>query len=240
MSLAPSLSFPFPFPVKRTSRFRFFCRGLLNMTHTLVKICGLSRPEDIEAANAARPDFVGFVFAPASRRCISPERASVLRAALAPGIQAVGVFVDQSPEFIASLLADRVIDWAQLHGHETPDDIARLRAVAPPGARIIQAFSVRSFDDIARAIAAPADLVLLDHGSGGTGAVFDWFLAASFPRPFLLAGGIGPDNAAAAIRAARPAGLDASSSLETGGFKDPAKIRAYVQAVRDADAREHT
>lgn len=197
-----------------------------------IKICGLSRPEDIACANGVRPDFVGFVFAPASRRCITPERAATLRAALAPGIEAVGVFVDQPPEFIASLLASRTIDWAQLHGHETPDDIARLRALAPSGAHIIQAFSVRTPDDIARAAASPADLVLLDHGSGGTGAAFDWSLAAGFPRPYLLAGGLTPANAAAAIRAARPWGLDASSSLETDGLKDPAKIRSFVSAIR--------
>jgi phosphoribosylanthranilate isomerase len=197
-----------------------------------IKICGLSRPEDIACANDVRPDFVGFVFAPASRRCITPERAAALRAALASGIDAVGVFVDQPPEFIASLLASRTIDWAQLHGHESPDYIARLRALAPSGARLIQAFSVRTPDDIARAAASPADLVLLDHGSGGTGAAFDWTLAAGFPRPYLLAGGITPANAADAIRAARPWGLDASSSLETDHLKDPAKIRAFVSAIR--------
>ncbi|MBR3584138.1 MAG: phosphoribosylanthranilate isomerase [Kiritimatiellae bacterium] len=196
-----------------------------------IKICGLSRPEDIACANDVRPDFVGFVFAPASRRCITPERAAALRAALAPGIDAVGVFVDQPPEFIASLLAARTIDWAQLHGHESPDYIARLRALAP-SARLIQAFSVRTPDDIARAAASPADRVLLDHGAGGTGAAFDWTLAAGFPRPYLLAGGITPDNAADAIRAARPWGLDASSSLETDRLKDPAKIRAFVSAIR--------
>lgn len=196
-----------------------------------IKICGLSRPEDIACANDVRPDFVGFVFAPASRRCITPERAATLRAALAPGIDAVGVFVDQPPEFIASLLASRTIDWAQLHGHESPDYIARLRSLAP-SARLIQAFSVRTPDDIARAATSPADLVLLDHGAGGTGAAFDWRLAANFPRPYLLAGGITPANAADAIRAVRPWGLDASSSLETDRLKDPAKIRAFVSAIR--------
>ena len=196
-----------------------------------IKICGLSRPEDIACANDVRPDFVGFVFAPASRRCITPERAAALRAALAPGIDAVGVFVDQPPEFIASLLAARTIDWAQLHGHESPDYIARLRVLAP-SARLIQAFSVRTPDDIARAAASPADLVLLDHGAGGTGAAFDWTLAAGFPRPYLLAGGITHANADDAIRAARPWGLDASSSLETDRLKDPAKIRAFVSAIR--------
>ncbi len=196
-----------------------------------IKICGLSRPEDIACANDVRPDFVGFVFAPASRRCITSERAAALRAALAPGIDAVGVFVDQPPEFIASLLAARTIDWAQLHGHESPDYIARLRVLAP-SARLIQAFSVRTPDDIARAAASPADLVLLDHGAGGTGAAFDWTLAAGFPRLYLLAGGITHANAADAIRAARPWGLDASSSLETDRLKDPAKIRAFVSAIR--------
>ena len=196
-----------------------------------IKICGLSRPEDIACANDVRPDFVGFVFAPRSRRYVAPEKAANLRAALAPGIDAVGVFVDEDPALVANLLAAHTIDWAQLHGHESPDYIAHLKNLAP-SARLIQAFSVRTPDDIARAAASPADLVLLDHGSGGTGAAFDWSLAANFPRPYLLAGGLTPANAADAIRAARPWGLDASSSLETDGLKDPAKIRSFVSAIR--------
>ena len=200
-----------------------------------IKICGLSRPEDIACANDVRPDFVGFVFAPRSRRYVAPEKAAALRAALAPGIDAVGVFVDAAPALVAALLAAHTIDWAQLHGHESPDYIAHLRDLAP-SARLIQAFSVRTPDDIARAATSPADLVLLDHGSGGTGAAFDWSLAANFPRPYLLAGGITPANAADAIRAARPWGLDASSSLETDGLKDPAKIRSFVSAIRACQA----
>ena len=203
----------------------------LQSSHVRIKICGLSRPEDIACANDVRPDFVGFVFAPRSRRYVAPEKAANLRAALAPGIDAVGVFVDADPALVAALLAAHTIDWAQLHGHESPDYIARLRDLAP-SARLIQAFSVRTSDDITRAAASPADLVLLDHGTGGTGAAFDWSLAAGFPRPYLLAGGLTPANAAAAIRAARPWGLDASSSLETDGLKDPAKIRSFVSAIR--------
>ena len=199
-----------------------------------IKICGLSRPEDIACANEVRPDFIGFVFAPRSRRYVAPEKAAALRAALAPGIDAVGVFVDEDPALVADLLASRTIDWAQLHGHESPDYIARLRALSP-AARLIQAFSVRTPDDIARAATSPADLVLLDHGSGGTGAAFDWSLAANFPRPYLLAGGITPANADDAIRAARPWGLDASSSLETDGLKDPSKIRSFVSAIRSCN-----
>ena len=201
----------------------------------LVKICGLTREEEVAGANEARPDFVGFVFAEKSRRRVTAERAAELRAGLAPGIEAVGVFVDQPAEWIAGLLAEGVIDWAQLHGHETAEYVKELRALAPAGARIIQAFSVRTAEDVRRAEGSAADLVLLDHGSGGTGAAFDWSLAAGFPRPWLLAGGIGPGNAAAALRAARPAGLDASSGLETDGAKDAAKMRAYVAAVREAE-----
>lgn len=197
-----------------------------------IKICGLTRPEDIACANEVRPDFIGFVFVPRSRRYVAPEKAAALRALLSPGIDAVGVFVDEDPALVSDLLASRTIDWAQLHGHESPDYIARLKALAPPGARLIQAFSVRTPDDIARAATSPADLVLLDHGTGGTGAAFDWSLAAGFPRPYLLAGGLTPANAADAIRAARPWGLDASSSLETDGLKDPAKIRSFVTAIR--------
>ena len=204
----------------------------------LIKICGLTREEDVVCVNGLRPDFAGFVFAEKSRRRVTAERAAELRAGLAPGIAAVGVFVDQPAEWIAGLLADGVIDWAQLHGSETAEYVAGLRALAPAGARIIQAFSVRTAEDVRRAAESVAALVLLDHGSGGTGTAFDWSLAAGFPRPWLLAGGIGPGNAAEALRAARPSGLDASSGLETGGVKDPAKMRAYVEAIRGTEEGE--
>ena len=198
---------------------------------TKIKICGLTRAQDIQTANALQLDYIGFVFAPKSKRFVPPEQAKQLRQQLAPGIRAVGVFVNAPPEQIAALLADGTIDIAQLHGQEDAAYIARLRSLTH--APIWQAFRIESTEDISRANASPADLVLLDHGAGGTGERFDWTLLHGMARPFVLAGGLTPQNAAEAIAKARPYAVDASSGCETNGVKDPAKMLAFVNAVRN-------
>ena len=198
-----------------------------------IKLCGLTRPEDIEAANALKPDFIGFVFAQKSRRYVSPETASRLRAGLDPGIRAVGVFVREKPEQVAALLNAGVIDLAQLHGGEDEAYIQRLRALTDRP--LIQAFRVDTAADLERARASAADCILLDNGPGGTGAAFDWALLRGFERPYFLAGGLGPENVAAAVTALHPFAVDVSSGIETAGVKDPEKMRAFVQAVRGAD-----
>lgn len=198
---------------------------------TKIKICGLTRAQDIQTANALQLDYIGFVFAPKSKRFVPPEQAKQLRQQLAPGIQAVGVFVNAPPEQIAALLADGTIDIAQLHGQEDAACIARLRSLTR--APIWQAFRIENTEDISRANASPADLVLLDHGAGGTGERFDWALLHGMTRPFVLAGGLTPQNAAEAIAKAHPYAVDASSGCETNGVKDPARMLAFVNAVRN-------
>ena len=198
---------------------------------TKIKICGLTRAQDIQTANALQLDYIGFVFTPKSKRFVAPEQAKQLRRQLAPGIQAVGVFVNAPPEQIAALLADGTIDIAQLHGQEDAAYIARLRSLTR--APIWQAFRIENTEDISRANASPADLVLLDHGAGGTGERFDWTLLHGMARPFVLAGGLTSQNAAEAIAQARPYAVDASSGCETNGVKDPAKMQAFVNAVRN-------
>lgn len=198
---------------------------------TKIKICGLTRAQDIQAANALQLDYIGFVFAPKSKRFVPPEQAKQLRQQLAPGIQAVGVFVNAPPEQIAALLVDGTINIAQLHGQEDAAYIARLRSLTR--APIWQAFCIENTEDISRANASPADLVLLDHGAGGTGERFDWTLLHGMARPFVLAGGLTPQNAVEAIAKARPYAVDASSGCETNGVKDPAKMLAFVNAVRN-------
>ena len=130
---------------------------------TKIKLCGLSRPQDIEAANALKPDYTGFVFARKSRRYVSPERARTLREALDPGICAVGVFVREEPEAVAALLESGVIDIAQLHGGEDEAYIRVLRRLTDRP--LIQAFRVDSPADLDRARRSGADHVLLDHGA---------------------------------------------------------------------------
>ena len=196
-------------------------------------MCGLRRPEDIEAANQLAPEYIGFVFAPASRRYVSPAEAAGLRQALRPGIRAVGVFVNEEPEIVSRLLQEGIIDIAQLHGNEDADYISRLRDAA--GKSMIRAFRVKGEADLRAAEDSPADMILLDAGAGD-GKAFDWSLLASVSRPYFLAGGLTPENAAEAVERFHPFAVDVSSGIETDGFKDFEKMRAFVRAVRGRDS----
>ena len=196
---------------------------------TKVKFCGLRRLEDIAAANRLQPDYIGFVFAAASRRCISSDTAAALRDQLAPGITAVGVFVDAEPSAVAALLQRGVIDMAQLHGHEDAAYIARLRALSPQP--IIQAFRIRTESDVQRANASCADWVLLDAGAG-QGERFDWQLLSGVTRPYFLAGGLSPDNIADAIAQWHPWAVDVSSGIERDGLKDERKMIRFMEQIR--------
>ena len=196
---------------------------------TKIKLCGLSRPCDIETANRLRPEYIGFVFAPNSKRYVAPEQAAELKALLAPGIQAVGVFVNAPPETVAGLLNRGVIDLAQLHGAEDEAYLSRLRALTDKP--VIQAFRIRSEEDCLTARRSSADYILLDSGAG-TGKAFDWSLIRELGRPYFLAGGLGPENAAASVRLLRPYAVDVSSGIETDGKKDQQKMADFVSAVR--------
>ena len=126
---------------------------------------------------------------------------------------------------------------AQLHGQEDEAYIRALRGLTDR--KIWKAFKITAPGDLAAAAASSADLVLLDNGPGGTGESFDWALLRDFhARPYVLAGGLNPENAAAAIAALRPFGLDVSSGIETAGRKDPGKMEKFVRAVREADSQE--
>ena len=196
---------------------------------TKIKLCGLSRPCDIRAANRLRPEYIGFVFAPNSRRYVTAERAAELSALPAPGIQAVGVFVNAPPETVAGLLNRGVIDLAQLHGTEDEAYLSRLRALTDKP--VIQAFRIRSEEDCLTARRSSADYILLDSGAG-TGKAFDWSLIRELGRPYFLAGGLGPENAAASVRLLRPYAVDVSSGIETDGKKNQQKMADFVSAVR--------
>lgn len=199
---------------------------------TKIKICGLSRPEDIDYVNEAEPDYCGFIIdVPSSRRNVASGQVRRLRQKLSPGIKAVGVFVNAAPELVLQLLEDDVIDMAQLHGQESEEYIAGLRHITDKP--LVKAFSVRTVQDLERAGKSSADMVLLDHGKGGTGQSFDWSVLDKWSgRPFFLAGGLNPDNLPYVIRRYHPAAVDLSSSVETDGQKDREKILAAVAAVR--------
>lgn len=197
---------------------------------TKIKMCGLTRPEDIRAANMIMPEYIGFVFAPKSSRYVSPEKARSLKRLLSPDILAVGVFVRERPEVIAGLLNAGVIEMAQLHGGEPELEIRMLRELT--GKPVIKAFRIESVRDTILAETSSADYVLLDSGSGGTGTAFDWSLIQHVERPYFLAGGLSPENAAQAVDLLHPYGVDVSSGIETNGTKDRKKMAAFAAAVR--------
>ena len=199
---------------------------------TKIKICGLYRDADVDYVNEARPDYAGFILLfPKSHRNLTPERAAELRKRLAPGIRAVGVFVDQPAEIVAAAAETVGLDVIQLHGHEDDAAIASLREKT--SCAIWKAFRVRSAADLDAAGKSAADEVLLDNGYG-TGEAFDWSLAGGLDRPFLLAGGLTPENIPEAVHALRPKLVDVSSGVETEKVKDREKILAAVRAAREA------
>lgn len=199
---------------------------------TKIKLCGLSRQCDIEWANELHPDYIGFVFAPNSKRYISPKKASTLKQALASEIMAVGVFVDETAENVAYLLNQKIIDIAQLHGKESDEYINRLRKLTEKP--IIKAFRISSSTDIVTAENSKADFILLDSGAG-TGTVFDWELIQNINRPYFLAGGLYPNNVKSAIETLHPYAVDVSSGIETNGLKDKTKMADFITAVRKED-----
>lgn len=198
-----------------------------------IKLCGLSRPCDIEVVNELCPDYIGFVFAEKSRRYVPPEQAAELKSLLRPEILAVGVFVDEEIERIADLLGAGVIDLAQLHGGEDEAYIGRLRERTD--SPLIKAFRVDKEGDIEKARASTADYVLLDSGSGGTGKAFDRKLLARMDRPYFLAGGLDAATVGEAVERWRPYGVDVSSGIETEGVKDAEKMRAFMKCARRKD-----
>lgn len=199
---------------------------------TKIKLCGLSRPEDVLAANELAPDYIGFVFWRKSRRFVDYDTAIELKKLLDPKIQAVGVFVDEEPDTVNRLLNRNIIDLAQLHGGEDESFINRLRKLT--GKPIIKAFRIKTESDIQSAMNSTADYILLDSGAG-TGSMFDWELLRGVNRPYFLAGGLSPDSAALAVRSLHPYGVDVSSGIETDGIKDKTKMTAFVNAVRTED-----
>ena len=200
---------------------------------TKIKICGLSREEDIIAVNETMPDYIGFVFAESKRR-ISREKALELKKLLNPNIKAVGVFVNAPITEVANCCADNTIDLIQLHGDESDEYMAQLTSItANP---IIRAVRVRSTEDIMKADHLPCDYLLFDtyikDQYGGSGVTFDWSLIPKIEKPFFLAGGLDRTNINEAVRQCDPYCLDISSGVETNGCKDKPKMKEIVTIVR--------
>jgi phosphoribosylanthranilate isomerase len=214
----------------------------------IVKICGLTTEEALDAAIAAGADMVGFVFFPPSPRYLSLERATALASRARGQAEIVALTVDMPDRGLDDIVENVRPDWLQLHGNEAPD---RVRMVKKRFARrVIKAIGVREPGDLAAAqrYRTIADRLLLDakppKGAplpGGNGAAFDWAILEDFEPgfTFLLSGGLDAANVGTAIRMARAPGVDVSSGVETApGKKDPALIRAFVAAARRAAVRQ--
>lgn len=201
---------------------------------TKIKICGIRRTEDITIINGLNPDFIGFILSKPFRRYISPEMAEQLHNQFKKTIKVVGVFVNEPIDYVADLLNHQVIDMAQLHGDEDESYIDKLRHEMHflTKQKISKAFRIQSSEDIKKACNCTADYILLDSGTG-SGVTFDWSLIQSISRPYFLAGGLSPDNVTEAILQCRPFAVDVSSGVETDGWKDPKKMQAFVDAVRN-------
>lgn len=198
---------------------------------TRIKLCGLQSLNDVTAANAVQPDYIGFVFAKTSKRFITPQTAEELRKKLDRKIVAVGVFVNEPVEVVAELLNKGIIDMAQLHGNESEEYITLLRKKTDK--KLIKAFSVNEAKKLQVAYYCSADYILLDSGSGGTGESFDWNILQDFGRPYFLAGGLNINNVSEAVSRLHPYAVDVSSGIETDGRKDDVKMAAFVNAVRN-------
>ena len=201
---------------------------------TKIKLCGLTRLTDIQTVNQLKSDYIGFVFAPKSKRYIKPEQAAELKTFLDPEIAAVGVFVNEVPETIAALLNQNIIDLAQLHGSEDETYIQRLRHLTTKP--LIKAFKINNKADLESAENSSADFILLDAGAGD-GQTFDWDILKYFTRPYFLAGGLNPLNVKAAIEKLSPYAVDVSSGIETNGAKDAVKMKSFVAAVNITETR---
>lgn len=200
---------------------------------TKIKICGLSRPEDIDTVNRLKPDYIGFMFYKPSRRYVTLSRALELKKALDPDIKAVGVFLDAPFEEILKACQAGCLDLIQLHGHEDEGYLLRLRALT--SLPVIRAFVMKEARDAEALQTSLADHLLIDSGYGGTGETFDWSLLSGVKRPYFLAGGLDPRNVRTAVRELHPFGVDVSSGVETDGLKDPVKIQAFIEAVRQEE-----
>lgn len=199
---------------------------------TRIKLCGLRREIDADYVNEVLPEYIGFIFVKDRSRYVDPETAEKIRRKLDPSITPVGVFIDEDENVVADLLNRGIIEMAQLHGKEDDGYISRLRKLTDK--KIIKAIKVRTNEDIDRAVSCTADYVLLDSGAG-TGKAFDWKLMRDIGRDFFLAGGLGVENVKEAISQFEPYAVDVSSGIETDGFKDIDKIRAFVKNVREVE-----
>lgn len=210
------------------------------MNRTRIKICGITREQDLDAAVSAGADALGFVFYAPSARNISVERAARLVARVPAFVKTVGLFVNEPSDAVAAVLQDVPLDVLQFHGDENADYCAAFRRPWIKAARVKPGLDLLEYAGVFAGAPGIAGLLLDAHveGFGGGGQTFDWSLVPpSLPLPVILSGGLHPGNVAAAIRRIRPWAVDVSSGVESAkGIKDMRKITEFIAGVRDADA----
>lgn len=227
---------------------------------TRIKLCGLTRIQDIEIANKLKPEYIGFIFWDRSSRNVSAIQAARLKGKLDPEIKAVGVFVNAPAEQVISYYNVGIIDIAQLHGNENEEYIKKLHDAGltvikafkmkktgeninlagnanietpekPTGNAITETYGKSTDDVITEAVKSSADFIMFDPGKG-EGATFNWQLIKGIKREFFLAGGLIPENIEKAVETVQPFAVDVSSGIETNGHKDPDKMAAFVKNTR--------
>ena len=210
---------------------------------TKIKICGLTRTQDICFVNRYKPEYIGFVFAQKSKRYVAPEQAKQLAAGLEPGIQSVGVFTQISAIEIAQIATSVPLNVVQLHGMQTENMVRELRHLLPEEIRLWYCVAAKEGSIYFPPLHDMVDLWLVDTASdgsfGGTGKTFDWEKAKEFlqDRKIILAGGLSPENAVQAVQCLQPYCVDVSSGVETDGVKDEEKIRRFITTIRN-ESRE--
>jgi phosphoribosylanthranilate isomerase len=192
------------------------------------KICGLFREQDIEFANEAKPDFVGFVFSEKSKRFVDAKKAELLKKNLLAEIVAVGVFVNAKIDFIHALYKNKIIEVAQLHGGESDEYIEKLKDKT--GIKITR---VIAQSQVLHTTAKLTDYILLDSHTPGSGKAFDWkpLKNIDLSKNIFLAGGVNLGNISSALEL-NPFAIDVSSGAETNGIKDREKIFKLVEICR--------
>lgn len=201
----------------------------------LIKVCGVTRPEDAELAVALKVDAIGLNFWRGSKRYVNDDLAKEILSAVPPTVLKVGVFVNAHPLVVEETLADLKLDRVQLHGDERVGDWAHIGS-----RKLIRALRVHDEASLKEGLVWDASLYICDAYSesfGGSGKMAPWSLIADLaPRPFLLAGGLTTETVVEGMRATRPNGVDVASGIETAepGVKDHAKMRQFVEIVREA------
>ena len=200
------------------------------MTDTKIKFCGLRREEDVKYAASLDAGFFGFILSDRFKRFVAPEKVARMKEFVPSSAKTVGVFVDETLNFVISTAKTAKLDMIQLHGSESETYIAEIKEKT--GLPVIKMIKPVSENDIITARQSIADLILLDSGAGGTGKVFDWSLAENLGRNYILAGGLTPVNVGEAVTRLKPFAVDVSSGVEKEGIKDFSKMKAFAAEVR--------